>query len=108
MEIKINESYDKSIIPSLVELIEELDSIVKQSIDCNVHAVVEFCQNRIVEVLLANGCSKIEESTLFDSLCHTVKPFAIIGNGTEIHSYLRDGIIYKGKILLKAIVKIKE
>ena len=97
-----------SIILALTEIIEELDSVYKQSDDSNVHTTIEFCQNRIIEVLLSNGCSEMEEFAFFNSTHHVTSPFSIIKNGTEIQSYLRNGVIYKGKVLLKAIVKTKE
>lgn len=97
-----------NIIFALTEIIEELDSVYKQSDDSNVYTTIEFCQNRIIEVLLANGCSVMEEFELFNPIHHVTSPFTIIKNGTEIQSYQRNGIIYKGKVLLKAIVKTKE
>lgn len=96
------------IIHALTELIEELDSIYKQSDDANVHTTIEFCQNRIIEVLVANGCSIVEEITSFNPTHHVTRPFSIIKNGTKIQAYLRNGVIYQEKVLLKAIVKIKE
>ena len=96
------------IMLDLSELILELDTLYKQSDDSNMHAAIEFSQERIIEVLLANGCSIIEEQRSFDSVLHIPKPFAIVNNGAVIKSYLRQGIMYKGKILLKAIVVIDE
>ena len=104
----IEKDPSNNIILALKEIIEELDSIYKQTNDSNVLTTIEFCQSRIIEALINNGCSIMKDFALFNSTHHVTRPFSIIKNGTKIQSYIRNGVIHKGKVLLKAIVKIEE
>lgn len=92
---------------SLVDLIEELDQLSNNSNDDNITAIIDFCQNRIIEILLSNGCKGINEIEVFDPTLHVSFPFAVVPCGVKIKSYIRIGVMFDKKVLLKAKVKLE-
>lgn len=96
----------EDLISSLVNLLEELDSLVQKSQDENVLSTIDFCQNRLFEILLSNGCFLIEDEKMFDNTRHTTRPFIIPNCNAVIVRFKRKGIIYNGKVLLKAVVQV--
>lgn len=96
----------EELISSLVNLLEELDLLVQKSQDENVLSTIDFCQNRLFEILLSNGCSLIENEKMYDNTRHTTRPFIIPICNAVIVRYKRKGLIYNGKVLLKAVVQV--
>lgn len=95
----------EKLLKSLSVIIEELDSLSTQTEDSNAKTVIEFCQNRLLETLFANNCDIIDSDSLYDNNRHSVRPISIISKNTPITEFVRAGVLYKGKVLLKAIIK---
>lgn len=95
----------EKLLKSLSGIIEELDSLSTQTEDSNAKTVIEFCQNRLLETLFTNSCDIIDSDSLYDNNRHSVRPISIVSKDTPITDFLRVGALYKGKVLLKAIVK---
>lgn len=102
-----NEFIDNNMLKSIIELVEELDHILAQSNDSNAQSIMQYCQDRLFEILFNNGCARINSDTAYDSERHTVRPLSIISKGTHISEYVRDGVLFNGEVLLKALVKIE-
>ncbi|SRR5574344_1497833 len=101
-----NESREVLLLLSIVGLIEELDTILAQHNDQNILSVLNFSQDRLFEILTENGCSKFDTDAKFDCARHTTRPLKFIPKDTPIKEYLRSGILFHEKVLLKALVKV--
>nr|WP_303776300.1 hypothetical protein [Bacteroides intestinalis] len=97
---------EESLIQSFTELIEELDIVLTKAEDENSRQTIKFCQSRIIEILSNNGVESMEKDSIFDSTRHIPVPFKIVPNGTPIANIERIGLIYAGKVVLKAQVNI--
>lgn len=97
----------EELLKSLSVIIEELDRLSIQTEDSNAKTVIEFCQNRLLETLFTNSCDIIDSDSLYDNNRHSVRPISIVSKDTPITEFVRAGALYKGKVLLKAIIKIR-
>ena len=97
---------EESLIQSFTELIKELDIVLTKAEDENSRQTIKFCQSRIIEILSNNGVESMEKDSIFDSTRHIPVPFKIVPNGTPIANIERIGLIYAGKVVLKAQVNI--
>lgn len=95
------------IILELIDLVKELDYYASQIDNENGKNVVSYCQNRIIESILKhNSFVAISADTEYNTLWHTTRPYSSVQEGTIIKDIIRTGIIYHGKVILKAIVKV--
>lgn len=97
---------EEQVILQLPALLEELE-MAKKTTDDNVRSVIDYCSDRICEILLLAGCEKIEGDSSFDSQCHVPSPFKIVPNGSRIEKTLQFGIKYHENVLKKAVVQIQ-
>lgn len=95
-------------VDEIVHLLEDLNRLNAQTEDENVKSTIMYCEDRIVEILLSNGCERIENDSLFDNSRHVPSPFSFLPNGCTIDETVKPGLSYNGKILIKAIVKCKK
>ncbi len=98
---------DKQLMSELPNLLEELNRLCTQTTDKNVISTINFCENRIVEMMLSCGCESIDKDLIFDNSRHVPQPFSFVQNGCSIERIIKPGLSYKNKILIKAIVKCK-
>ena len=94
------------IVSNLVNLFDELDALSQNITDTNVLKAISFVQDRIFEILLANGCSAETDLSGFQIEKHRTIPFAIISEDTPIKRIIRKGLSCNGKIIIKAIVHV--
>lgn len=97
----------EKVMKELAGLLDELKQLRSQTTDENVVSVIDFCENRTVEIMTSCGCETIENELTFDNARHVPSPFAFIRNGCEISKTVKPGVSYRNKILVKAIVECK-
>lgn len=95
-----------SIFQSLVELIEELDALHNRVDDGNSKEIIKYCEERIIETIIAKGGMPIEKEDTFNVERHIPVPFHLVNEGTLISEFVRKGIEDSEGVLLKALVKI--
>lgn len=103
-----NTSGGNQLVDEIVHLLEDLNRLNAQTEDENVKSTIMYCEDRIVEILLSNGCERIENDLLFDNSRHVPSPFSFLPNGCTIDETVKPGLTYNGKVLIKAIVKCKK
>lgn len=89
---------------SLAGIIEEYDSYLQRVQNPEVKQAIELLQYRLIEFLTASGVETIKNETEFNCLEHIAVPFAFVHDGTPIKEVRRIGLIFNGRILLKALV----
>ncbi len=99
---------NEHLVSAFAMLVEELDNLSQETSDTNILSTVEFIQNRIIEILLKHGCTPIDRDMAFDPTAHVTKPFRLFIDESEIASYIRVGVRFEGKVLIKAVVRVKE
>ena len=105
-----NCSYNKcngELFERLSGFMDELEMIANKTNDKNVLSIINYCTNRIFEILLSEGCEIIDGDEYFNSICHITSPFAIVPEGSVIMETLSPGLKYCDKVLKKAIVKVQ-
>lgn len=107
-ESNIEKSCNNQLMYELPTLLEELNNLYSQTTDENVISTIQFCESRIKEMMLACGCKSINEDSSFDNSRHVPHPFSFVQNGCLIEKTIKPGLIYKNKVLVKAIVKCKQ
>lgn len=103
-----NTNGETQLICELAYLLEDLNRLNSQTDDENAKSTIKYCENRIVEILLSNGCESIDNDLSFDNSRHVPFPFSFLSNGCSIDKTIKPGLIYKGKVLIKAIVECEE
>ncbi len=106
-ESEININSGNQLIYELTNLLEDLNLLNIQTDDENVKSTIMYCENRIVEIMLSNGCESIDNDLSFDNSRHVPSPFSFLPNGCTINKTVKPGISYKSKVLIKAIVECK-
>lgn len=104
----LDDSSNKRLMYELPNLLEELNRLRSQTTDENVISTINFCENRIEEMMLSCGCKLIDEDVSFDNSRHVPNPFSFIPDGCTIERIIRPGLSYENKVLVKAIVKCKQ
>ena len=61
----LDNSCGKQLIFELPTLLEELNKLCSQTTDENVISTIQFCESRIVEIMLSCGCESINEDSSF-------------------------------------------
>lgn len=107
-EANLDENCNKQLMYELPTLLEELNKLCSQTTDENVISTIQFCESRIVEIMLSCGCESINEDSSFDNSRHVPQPFSFVQNGCMIEKTIKPGLSYKNKVLVKAIVKCKQ
>lgn len=106
-ESEININSGNQLIYELADLLEDLNRLNIQTDDENVKSTIMHCENRIVEIMLSNGCESIDNDLSFDNSRHVPSPFSFLPNGCTINKIIKPGLCYKSKVLIKAIVECK-
>lgn len=106
-ETEININNENQLVYELTHLLEELNRLNIQTDDENVKSTIMYCENRIVEIMLSNGCESIDNDLSFDNSRHVPSPFSLLPNGCTINKIIKPGLSYKSKVLIKAIVECK-
>jgi len=92
----------------LSDLLEELDNLTSKITDSNGKNIIDFCTNRIIESMVSCGCELIENEKVFNSSRHIPSPFTFVQDGIKITKVVRCGLIYKGKVIRKALVNYEK
>lgn len=92
----------------LSDLLEELDNLTSKITDSNGINVIDFCVNRIIESMVSCGCELIENDDVFNSSRHIPSPFTFVQDGSKITKVVKCGLIYKGKVIRKALVNYEK
>ena len=95
-----------SIFQSFVELIDELDALHNRIDDDNSKEIINYCEERIIETIIARGGKPIEKEDTYNVERHIPVPFQMVDEGTPISELVRKGIEDSEGVLLKALVKI--
>lgn len=90
----------------LIEIINEFDSYSNSVTDESNRAVLKLCQDRIIGALYDSGAGLIEDDVEFDNNRHISMPLKVVNDGTPIIRFVRKGIIWRDKVILKAQVEI--
>lgn len=90
----------------LANILTELDMVKNRLDSVDSRNVIQFCQERIIECMIKWGVDVIDDCMLFNPMLHIPEPYSIVKEGTPISEYLRVGLKYNNKVLLKALVKI--
>lgn len=106
-ETEININNENQLVYELTHLLEGLNRLNIQTDDENVKSTIMYCENRIVEIMLSNGCESIDNDLSFDNSRHVPSPFSLLPNGCTINKIIKPGLSYKSKVLIKAIVECK-
>lgn len=93
------------LLKEMSRLVIELETYQKRMTDDNSIQILDMIDSRLMEIMEDYRLKK--DMTLFDRNCHTVSPYTPVENGTPITDIIRNGVEYKGEILLKAIVKCR-
>lgn len=94
------------IFEDLAGLIGEFDSIKDNSTSDEANSIIEMCQYRIIEIMIKNGITPIDNSEEFNPKYHAAIPFSIVPEGTTIKELYRIGLKKGSKVYLKARVKL--
>lgn len=105
-----NSEYEinNDLMSKLSNLLEELDNLSLKSTDSNVINIIDFCANRIIESMVSCGCELIEHDNVFNSSRHRPSPFTFVQDGSKITKVVKCGLIYKGKVIRKALVNYEK
>lgn len=88
----------------MVDVIEVFDSM-EASLSEEQKEIALGIKDNIINGLIVGGCQPIE-TEVFDVSRHKLSPFANIAPGTPIVSVIREGVRFKDKVLLRAIVSV--
>ena len=94
------------IFEDLAGLIGEFDSIKDNSTSDEANSIIEMCQYRLIEIMIKNGITPIDNSEEFNPKYHVAIPFSIVPEGTTIKELCRIGLKKGSKVYLKARVKL--
>ena len=103
---KEDNSISDVIFEDLAGLIGEFDSIKDNSTSDEANSIIEMCQYRIIEIMIKNGITPIDNSEEFNPKYHAAIPFSIVPEGTTIKELYRIGLKKGSKVYLKARVKL--
>ena len=103
---KEDNSISDVIFEDLAGLIGEFDSIKDNSTSDEANSIIEMCQYRLIEIMIKNGITPIDNSEEFNPKYHVAIPFSIVPEGTTIKELCRIGLKKGSKVYLKARVKL--
>lgn len=93
-------------VEDLANLVTELDMVKTRITSPESREIIVFCQERIIECMRNWPLGVIDSDYSFNPAYHILVPYAIVTEGTPISKYLRVGLKYEDKVLLKALVEI--
>lgn len=97
---------EPSLLFDLAEIVSEMDTVKSRLNSNESKDIIEFCQERIIECMKKQPLDTCGQESVFNAEIHSAVPFQIVADGTPIINCLRPGLIYQGKLLLKALVTV--
>lgn len=97
------------LIHKTIDLINYYDRCAENSGDDIPHAIYNDASNKIIENLILSGCSAInpKENEKYNFIYHTTRPITI-SSDKIIQRTVRLGVMMDDKVLIKAVVELKE
>lgn len=99
-----SQGMDKLIMES-AKLVKMYDNLASQIMGDS-KVLLADVSLKLIENLLLSGCEPIMDDSHFDMTRHRTSPYAFVTNGTTIKATLRMGVIWKGAVVIPAIVEV--
>jgi molecular chaperone GrpE (heat shock protein) len=111
IDVSLEQKNDKNsdfdiLLSNIINLIDELDCVSNRLNSEESKNLIDFIQERMLECVSFGNMDFINIDSEFDNSRHTAVPFKIVPNGTPILKFIRKGLFYNGRVLLKAKVEV--